>query len=229
MKTRIANRVGRIISGSMHALIDAIEGATPEIIMEQAIREIESAMDEVRLELGKNAAAKHLASRRLLQKNTEHEELAEKAQTALSEGREDLAEAGVGRQLDIEAQMPILEETIAECSENEKELEGYLVALKAKKREMEEELIAFRKTKELSAIHGDGVVEGATHSSSIDRKVSEATSAFDRVLSRHTNQRLKDTEVSGNTAQLDELEDLSRNNRIKERLALMKAGEPILK
>lgn len=226
MKTRIAKRVGRIISGSLHAIVDAIEGSAPEIVMEQAIREINGAVDEVREELGRTVASKHIASRRLSQKNTEHENLSAKIQTALAEKREDLAEAAVGRQLDIEAQIPILEETIADCGEKEKELEGYISALNAKKREMEDELHSFHAGKEV-AVGDTGASESGNSSPSsfVEKKVNDATSAFDRVLSKYTKQ--KPGRFVGNdcSLQLAELEELSRKNRIHERLAALKSGD----
>lgn len=223
MSTGITKRVSRIISGSVHALVDAIEGRTPEMVMEQAIREIDSAMREVREELGRNATARHLASRRLSQQNAEHDSLADKAETAIQEGREDLAEAAIGRQLDIEAQIPVLEEAIADCSEKEKELNSYIAALHAKKREMEDELARFRESRRsaTSATAANG--EQGSGNCGVERKVDDATSAFDRVLARHTRQRLNDGVDANKASQLAELEDLSRKNRIKERLSLMKA------
>lgn len=223
MKTRIAKRVGRIISGSFNAMIDALEGAAPEIVMDQAIREIDEAIDEVREELGRTVASKHIATRRLVQKNTEHEELSCNIQTALDEGREDLAKAAVGRQLDIEAQIPVLEETITECGEREKELEGYVSALNAKKREMEEELHAFRLSKDQAVTEQNDIAVG-NPSSTIDRKINDATSAFDRVLSKYTKQ-LPGSIVRGEcSTKLAELEKLSRNNRIEERLSSLKSS-----
>ena len=40
MKERLIKRVGRIISGSFNAVVDAIENAAPETVMEQALREM---------------------------------------------------------------------------------------------------------------------------------------------------------------------------------------------
>jgi len=226
MKTNIAKRVGRIISGSMHALVDALESSTPEVVMEQAIREIDSAIDEVRQELGLTLASKHLASQRLVQKNSEHENLSDSIQTALAEKREDLAEAAVGRQLDIEAQIPVLEETITDCSERERELESYISALHAKKREMEEELSNFRLTRNTITTDNKNSEQGkVTRSTSVEKKVSDASSTFDRVLSKYTKQK-PGTSISAEcSTKLAELETLSRSNRIKERLALFKTGE----
>lgn len=224
MKTRIAKRVGRIISGSFNAMVDAIEGSAPEIVMDQSIREIDEAVDEIREELGRTIASKHIATKRLVQKNGEHEELSSKVQTALQEGREDLAKAAVGRQLDIEAQIPVLEETITECGEKEKELEGYVSALNAKKREMEEELHAFRMSKEQYSIDENESALG-TSSSNVDRKVSDATSTFDRVLSRYTKQLPGSSFDRDCSSQLVELEQLTRKNRIEERLSIIKSKQ----
>ena len=41
----IAQRVGRLVSGGFNALVDAVENTAPETVMEQAIREIDSAIE----------------------------------------------------------------------------------------------------------------------------------------------------------------------------------------
>ena len=78
MTERLTNRVGRIISGSINAIVNAVEDVAPTVVMEQAIREIDKAVDEVRSELGKVIASKHLANKRLSEKNTRHEILSKK-------------------------------------------------------------------------------------------------------------------------------------------------------
>ena len=139
MTVNLSNRVGRIISGGFNMLVDAVEDAAPEAVMEQAIREIDGAMEEVRTELGRTIAGKHLANTRLQEENTKHEDLAGQIELAVSEGRDELAEIAIAQQIDIEAQIPVLERTITVGSETEHELEGYLSALHAKRREMEDE------------------------------------------------------------------------------------------
>ena len=144
MTESLASRVGRVLSGTVNMLVDAVEDVAPEIVMGQAIREVDQAIDEVRAELGKVIAKKHLATTRIAEENRKHDELSEKIRLAVSEGREDLAEAAVARLLDIEAQVPVLEATIAQASEGKVELEGYVSALRARKREMDDELGEFR-------------------------------------------------------------------------------------
>lgn len=220
MKDKITSRVSRIISGGFNALLDAVENAAPEAVMEQALREVDDAIEEVRNELGQVMANKHMANQRLMQVNTKCEELQEKIELAVGENRDDLAEAGISQQLDIEAQIPILENQIAELSGEEKELEGYIAALKGKKGEMLEELRHFKASrKEKSAVES----APAGSSTTIENKISRAESAFGRVMENATGAaQSKGATDKKTAAALNELENLSRKNRIQERLAAIK-------
>ena len=42
MSESISTRVGRIISGTINSLVDAVENAAPEAVMEQAVREVDA-------------------------------------------------------------------------------------------------------------------------------------------------------------------------------------------
>ncbi|MDJ0851506.1 MAG: PspA/IM30 family protein [Myxococcota bacterium] len=221
MAESLTTRVGRIVSGSANALVSAVENAAPDVFMEETIREVEKALDEVRVELGKAVASKHLASARLMDENRRHEELTGQIETALGEGREDLAEAAVARQLDIEAQIPILERTVTEAGDREKELEGYLAALQGRRREMCDELDRYRRAKrdgrEGPSADREGASHGATHV-----RGEKASQAFDRVMRATTGVPTGPDKLQ-DAAQLAELEALARRNRIRERLAEARA------
>lgn len=222
MNESITSRVGRIISGSLNALVDAVENAVPETVMEEAIREIDSVIDEVRAEMGRVVAKKHLANTRLMEENKKHESLTEKIELAVAESREDLAEAAISQQLDIEAQIPVLEATIGDCVSQEKELEGYITALQAKKREMKEELQHFRAAK-TAAGSATTSGSGGASASSAEARVDKASSAFDRVVEKATGVLGSSGASDRQTAsKLAELDDLARKNRIQERLAAIK-------
>jgi len=222
MKEGITVRVGRIIGGSLNALIDAVEGAAPTVVLEEAIREVDGAIDEVRSEIGQTLARRQIANARLMEANDRHEELTEKITIALKEAREDLAEAAQGRQIDIEDQIPVLERDIADAGEEHKELEGYLAALQAKKREMQEELKKFTKARE-KTLGGAGDPQ-ADRAGKVEKRVEKATSAFDRILEKQTGLAGAPASVDSKTAaDLAELEKIARQNRIKERLAEVKA------
>jgi len=132
--------VGRIVSGGAHALIDALEEVMPDALGQQALREVDQAVDEVRAELGRAIAARHLAAKRLTEQSSRHDDLSAQIELALSQDREDLVRAALEHQLDIEAQVPVLETAVADAAQRQAELEGYLAALQATRREMAEDL-----------------------------------------------------------------------------------------
>ena len=226
MKESLIGRVGRIISGSFNSLIDAIENAAPETVMSEVIREIDTAIDDVRVELGRVVAKKHLANSRLMEENRKHEDLSEKIELAVKEGRDDLAEAAISHQIDIEAQIPILEATIRDCGNNEKELEGYISALLAKKREMKEELRQFRESMKETITSSSSISDsGVEVSSDVERKVAKAESAFERIAEKATGIPGGGRTADRQTAtKLAELEEIARKNRIQERLAAIKGN-----
>ncbi len=226
MKESLIGRVGRIISGSFNSLIDVIENAAPETVMSEAIREIDAAIDDVRVELGRVVAGKHLANRRLMEENRKHEDLGEKIELAVKEGRDDLAEAAISQQIDIEAQIPVLEATIDDCGNNEKELESYITALQAKKREMKEELRQFRESMKETITASSSISDsGAEASSDVERKVAKAESAFERIAEKATGIPGRGHTADRQTAtKLTELEEMARKNRIQERLAAFKGN-----
>src|SRR5215468_5193960 len=174
MAETIASRVTRVIGGSVHALLDAVENATPEASMAQAIRELDQATDEVRSELGRVEAVKHLATSSLNKLNTQKETLGEQIEIAMAKGDEGLARAGIAKQIDIDDQIPVLQRSLQDAVGRGGELEGYIAALLAKKREMESALQDF------IAAHAVAAAPSATNapSNTTQGKVERAGSAF---------------------------------------------------
>jgi len=224
MADTLSARVGRIVSGSAHAMIDAIEGAMPDAVIQQTLREIDKAVDDVRAELGRTIAGKHLANKRLTEQSSRHEELAGQIELALNEGREDLARAAVEHQLDIEAQIPVLEATVADTAKREVELDGYVAALLAKRREMEDAFQSMMLARARGADEAGAATGGASGAggSSVTRRVENATGAFDRLMAREGAPGLGGVDRDKD-AKLAELEGLTRRNRVEERLAAIKA------
>lgn len=220
MSETLSRRVGRLVSGGFHALIDAAENLAPEAVMNESIREIERAVDEVRAELGKVLAQKHLAAKKMADESNRHEAIDANLQAAVDAGRDDLAEAGIAEQMDIEARLPILENTIADCAAQEKELEGFIAALQAKKREMQQQLQDWRAAQQ-SMGTGKTADGNGSDLNRIARDAEKSGNAFDRVMGRQNS--VHSSTDAAQLAKLKELEDLSRNNRIAERLAALKA------
>ncbi|AMX01281.1 PspA/IM30 family protein [Microbulbifer thermotolerans] len=218
MKEGLVKRISRIISASVNALVDSVENATPQLVMEQAIREIDEAIQDVRDQLGKAEAAKYLSSKALNDENSRHSSLAEQIDIAVREGRDDLAEVAIAKQMDIEAQLPVLEKAIADADAEINELNAYISALQGKKREMREQLREFAKASEHVADGPSGGERGTSRTTA--NKVDQATDAFNRVLERAG---VPTAESSADAGKLAELEELARNNRIQERLAKIKS------
>ena len=220
MTDTIASRVTRVVGASVHALLDAVENAAPEAAMAQAIREVDQATDEVRAELGRIEAVKHLATSSLNKLNTQNETLATQIELAMSKGDEVLARAGIAKQVDIEDQIPVLQRSLRDAMDRSKELEGYIAALSAKKREMEQALRDFTAACAASTSSpGPNLSSGTTQG-----KVERAGSAFDRVLARQTGITGATSALNPDASKLHELQELARTHRIDERLAALKAA-----
>ena len=130
-----------------------------------------------------------------------------------------IAEVAIAQQLDIEAKIPVLESAIEDDAAKERELESYVSALKAKRREMEDELASFKAAQDAPT----GESRGSAKGSDVDGKMEKATAAFDRVINRSSGMPgMSGPEDRASAAQMAELEELSRKNAIKDRLARVK-------
>ena len=221
MSETLASRIGRLISGSVNAVIDAIENKAPDMVLQEAIREIDRAIDDVRIELGRCIANKHMSSQRLAQLNARHTDLAGQIETAVSQQRDDLARAGIAAQLDIEVQMPVLEKGIADEAAREREFEGYISALQAKKRDMAEEARLLREARaqpSSSPAPGQLPVEHG----GAGARAEKAVAAFDRIAASQAGLPASGRVNLGDAQKIQELEVLNRNNRIEERLVALK-------
>jgi len=219
MAENLMSRVKRLVSGGVNSVVEAVENAAPETVMKEAIRDIDSAIDDVRNELGLVIANKHHASKRLIEASAKHEDLADKLRLAVDQSRDDLAEAAISRQIDLEAQIPVLEEALNSASAEEAELESYISALSGRKREMEEDLQSYLASR---AVNVGDAPEGQAEPST-NRKVENAENAFNRVLRGATGVPGTSKASHETAKKLAELEQVSRENRIKERLAAVKA------
>jgi phage shock protein A len=218
MVETLTTRVTRILAGSAHAFFDAIEDVAPEAMMRQAIRDIDQVVSEARADLGKVEAAKHLITSQINKLNSENEQLAGQVETALESGQEGLARAGIERQTLIDDQTPVLQRALADQQDHGRELEGYVAALLAKRREMEAAL------QQYLAGRANGASPGAAAGkANREARIEGAQSAFDRVLARQTGVTGLTGTVGGDAQKLKELEDLARRQRIEERLAELKA------
>jgi len=213
MSEGLLKRIGRLVSASANSLVDSLENAAPTLVMEEAIREIDSAIADVRSQLGKVEAARYLSTKSLNSDNSRHAELQAQIEVAVAQSRDDLAEAAIARQMDIEAMIPVVEKSIADSDAEINELNSYIQALQAKKREMQEAL----KHYEIANAAAVQAEHAATPSTAT--QVEQATDAFNRILYKAGAPGVS----SGDESKLAELDQLARQNRIQERLARVKS------
>lgn len=211
----VLTRIGRVIAGMTHAAVDAAENAGSEAVLAQALREIDAAADEVRGELGKAMAERTRLELRRRELDRERDDLDGKTKLAVEKGRDDLAEAGIARQLDIEAQIGVLDRMLKDSQDSIDQLGQTLGAVRASRREAESRLADLKRTANANA---SGAAVGVSRVDRALDKVERAQSAVERL----TGVPSGDAPADGKA--IDDLNDLARKHAVAERLARLKAG-----
>jgi phage shock protein A len=210
----ILARMGRLLAAIASQTIDNAESSNKVAMVKQAIREIDLGADEARYALGKSRAEEFRLTRRRDELDRETATLTEKIRLALAENREDLARAGVARQIDLESQGLALERAMdfieLEIDEQTKALQAMLGA----RREAEVRLADLELSLSQHAPHETGKAAAATKSISPDR----AMAAIARVTGVPASSVLGDKE-------LDELDRLHREKEIAARLERIKSQQ----
>jgi phage shock protein A len=220
MAESVFNRVRRLISGGIEETVDAMERAGGTTVMREAIRQIDRLVDEAKAARGL-ATSKRLQAVRQKRMYTERlATLQEKAEFAVEQGRDDLAEAALQRQIDFEATILSLDQTELDASEEERGLEEALASLCLRKAQMEEELNAFE-----AARRDAGMAESQNGSNqlSAERKVERAEAAFNRAMDGAGGVAGVARADAQAHAKVVEIETLQRRSVISERLAALHA------
>ena len=219
MAESIFARVSRLLSATVEDAVDRMEQAGGDAVMREAIREADRAIDEVKAELESTMARRLQAARQQKMLGERVEELTTKAKFALGEGREDLAEAALSRQVDFEAQAKKLDAVQSQARAEEQRLEDGLAALRARKTQMEDALQAYLTSRRDAALGGDGP---ARPDRSAEKKVDAAEQAFDRAMAGVGGVGF--TRVDADTInRVAEIDGMQKSATVAERLAALKA------
>ena len=179
MTESIFTRVKRLVSGNVEDMVDSMETSGGTTVMRQAIREIDQVVSEVKKERDLVTAKRLQAVRQARMYSERLYDMQEKAQFAMDEGREDLAEAALHRQMDFEAQMAKLAEVESTTAEQERQLEESVASLEIRKAHLEEEL------KHLEAARADADIDSdhpQSKGAEAVNRVERAESAFVRAM-----------------------------------------------
>ncbi|ANL73212.1 PspA/IM30 family protein [Rhizobium phaseoli] len=208
----ILSRMGRLIAGIANAAIDKAEGVNKIAVIEQAIREIDAAAEEARADLGKARAEKYRIQSRKDEIVEDMNALDEKIRLAIASHRDDLAKAGVARQIDLESQIAALDKALADASEQLDEGQKALQAVLATRREADARLADFKRS---IARHPEEALAGHSRPSP-GAGAARAAAAVSRLTGVPSAENAQSSE-------LDELDRLHREQAIEARLARFKA------
>lgn len=220
MSDSIFVRVQRVVSGGVGSALDAAERLSGTSVMRQAIREMDAAIEKADSERESARARRLQADHHLQACRKQLATLKEQAQFALGKQRLDLAEAAVGRQIDVEAQIAALAKAEGEAKADERRFGESVDSLKLRRGQMYEELRAFEATQRAAA--SDCEAPGSPDAR-VQRRAERAEEAFERALAAAGG-------LSGGRASPDaaakvaELEALQKEAAIAERLAALQGG-----
>lgn len=220
MAESIVMRVKRVIQASIEDAVDAMERSGGTRVMRESIREVERVIDEVRDEHEVVTTRRFQAQRQQRLIAERLSSLEEKARFALGQGREDLAEAAISSQLDLEAQAERLEAVLSDTEVELARLEECLAELNGRKSQMEQELQALEAAQREASLVG---AEGGTATPGRDtgRKVRDAESAFDRAMAGAGGVAM--TRAGAEAAKVAEIDVMQKTARIAERMAALRA------
>lgn len=219
MSESIFIRVKRMVSGTVEDAVDAMERAGGTTVMREAIRELDRVVQEAKVERDSVTAKRLQAVRQQRMYKERLEEIQEKAQYAMDQGREDLAEAALHRLIDFEAQVEKLQQIEAETSEQERELEEAVASLEMRKAHLVEEL------KHFEAAQVEANLDANDPTSSIasdERRVERIEAAFERAMNgAGGTTNMADVE---NTKSIAEIDMMRKQSDIEARMEALRAN-----
>jgi phage shock protein A len=208
----ILSRAGRLIAGIAYGAIEKAEDNNKVALVRQAIREIEQAEAEARDSLSQARAEEYRLNARRAEIERETATLTEQIRLAVTESRDDLASAGIARQMDLEAQFEVLSKAIDENAERVDATLTTLRAILSSLQDAEARLAelerseAIEKTPAKGTRKGDGA--GLAKAARAARAIARATGVPASIAP---------------SPDIDELSKLHRDKEIASRLARLKS------
>ncbi|MDT3381040.1 PspA/IM30 family protein [Labrys neptuniae] len=207
----ILARLGRVIAGVVNNAVDTAEAANPTAVAQQAVREIGKIAEEARAALGVAVAAGHRLKAKADDLDAEIRDLDGKIRIGLEKGREDLARAATGVQIDLEAQREALSKAIAENAGEIAEAETTLRSIASARADAQKRLEDAKRAERAAPA-------AVTPSQRNDQRLADALAAVERV----TGVPVKPTTGA---AEVEELGQLQRQDAIEARLRAFRDGQ----
>jgi phage shock protein A len=211
-------RVGRLIAGLAHKAVDDAEQTNSGVTISMSIRQIESAMDEVRTQLACEIAELTNVKHRDKELEVEHATREQQIMTALAHGEDAPAKAGAARLIDIEQQRETLRALTGQVEGRVDALRQMMATIEATLREAQE-----RQSRHLRAQRAASDLTSAA--SSVAQPKPHPVTAAQRAaatIARVDGAGIEVRSPEANPVDLRALEDLHRQSKIDERLAALK-------
>ncbi|MCW9034446.1 MAG: phage shock protein PspA [Rhodospirillales bacterium] len=214
----IFSRFTDIMNANINSILDRAED--PEKMARLMIQEMEETLVEVRSSAVKSIADKKEIERRLEKLNQSQKEWEEKAEFAISKGREDLAKGALiakhklsDQAIVLESELIIVSESLQKYNDDMSKLQAKLEEAKTKRKSVEIRMKAAQKRVKIrQTLHDGRVDEALSRYDSLERRIDELEAdaeAYD--LGKDTVPSLE-----------QELADLEAENGIADELAALK-------
>jgi len=212
----IFTRLTDIVNSNISALLDKAEN--PEKMIRLVIQEMEETLVEVRSSTAKVIADKKTLKRRIDTLNKQAHEWGQKAELALSKGREDLAKAALVERSAINASISITETDLAKLDETLDKLSSEIELLQAKLNDAKarQKTISLRTKATESRLNVHNKLRSHTIDSALDK-----FEHFERKIDQMEGQ-LETGHIEQRGLQ-SEFEELERQEQIEAELAELKA------
>jgi len=220
----LGDRIRRLLTANVHALVSTLESKAPQAVLEQYLRDFDEVIAQARVGLGQHEASRHQAAKAIARLNNEMERLDEQVALALDQGDEAAARAGAERQIDLEDQLVTLNGGLQDVVDKAQSAETDLLGLRAKRAEMEQalkEMIAARAAAQKSepSLAGTPYAHGA-------QRAERLAEGFNRTMADASGLAgLGASDSKANASLLSRLETLHRQQRVTERLARVKGAK----
>lgn len=212
----VFSRFVDIVNSNVNAALDSVE--KPEHMLRMLVQEMEEALVEIR-----SHAAQHIAQRKVLERQitklqAQASDWQEKAELALSKGREDLARQALVAKSNVteelaalESEMEVVNQAINTVTEDASGLQKKLQEAKAKQKQV----VKRQET---------AVVQLKARQVTSDERVREVAQRYERLQSKvdEMESKVEAYDTTAPVTLLDEFRQLENENKIQDELDALK-------
>lgn len=213
----IFSRLADIINSNLNSILDRAE--EPEKIIRLVIQEMEDTLVEVRSTAAKTIAEKKEANRRLARLAEAQQGWQEKAELALSKGREDLAKGALVEKSKLAEAAAMLQEELEELEAMLQQGEADIGKLESKLRE------AKAKQQSLAARHETATSRLKVRRNLYDGRVDDAFARFEQVEKKLDAKEgeVEAFDLGRRKSLAEEISELAAESAIEDELTALKA------